>query len=77
MNPVVDRIQSSYGIKVKFVYIDVGTPDGKKLVRDYGAMGTPTFVLLDKAGNQVYMIQGVQPRVVLEKALDEVLTKPN
>ena len=75
MNPVVNEIQSSYGMKVKFVYIDVSTPDGKKLVRDYGAMGTPTFVLLDKAGNQVYTIQGVQPRVVLEKALDEVLVQ--
>jgi len=73
----VNGIQSHYGMKVKFVYIDVSTPDGKKLVRDYGAMGTPTFVLLDKAGHQVYTIQGVQPRVVLEKALDDVLSTPN
>jgi predicted DsbA family dithiol-disulfide isomerase len=77
MNPVVDGIQSSYGRRVKFVYVDVSTPDGKQRVRDYGAMGTPTFVLLDQAGNQVYMIQGVQPRVVLEKALDEVLARGN
>ena len=77
MNPVVDGIKSGYGMKVKFVYIDVSTPDGKKLVRAYGAMGTPTFVLLDKQGSQIYMIQGVQPRAVLEKALDEVLSMPN
>jgi len=73
----VDGVQNSYGRRVNFVYIDVSTPDGKKLVRDYGAMGTPTFVLLDKAGNQIYMIQGVQPRAVLEKALDEVLAGAN
>ena len=75
MNPIVDGLKGSYGRQVSFVHIDITTPHGKEQARQFGAMGTPTFMFFDKNGEQVYMIQGEQPRAVLEQALEAIIAR--
>ena len=75
MNPIVDEVKKSYGRKINFVYVEMQTAEGKDEAREEGVMGTPTFLLLNGDGERVYMVQGVQPRVVLEQHLDALLDR--
>ena len=75
MNPIVDGLKGSYGRQVRFVHVDVATPNGKEQARQFGSMGTPVFMFFDKHGEQVYMIQGEQPRAVLEQALEAIIAR--
>ena len=75
MNPVVNGIKKEYRRKFNFVYVEMNTAKGKQEARDEGIMGTPTFLVLDKHGERVYMLQGVYPREVLEQQLDAVLER--
>jgi thiol-disulfide isomerase/thioredoxin len=73
MNPIVDEVKKDYGRRMNFVFIEMSTSKGKQEARDEGVMGTPTFLILDGNGERVYMLQGVQPRQILEQHLDTVL----
>ncbi len=73
MNPIVNGIKKEYGDRINFVYIEMSTPSGKEEAKEEGVMGTPTFLLLDKNGERMYMLQGVLPREVLEQQLDTLL----
>ena len=75
MNPIVDEVKGSFGRKINFVYVEMHTAEGKTEARKEGVMGTPTFLLLDGEGERVYMLQGVYPRAVLERHLDELLAR--
>lgn len=75
MNPIVNGIKKEYGRKVNFIYVEMSTVKGKQKARDEGVMGTPTFLLLDRHGERVYILQGVYPREVLEQHLDAVLAR--
>jgi thiol-disulfide isomerase/thioredoxin len=75
MNPIVNEVRKSYGRKINFVYVEMSTPAGKQEAKDEGVMGTPTFLMLDRHGERVYMLQGVYPREVLEQQLDAVLAQ--
>jgi thiol-disulfide isomerase/thioredoxin len=75
MNPIVDEVKKNYAQKINFVFIEMHTPQGKEEARDEGVMGTPTFIFLNGDGERVYMIQGVQQRVILEQHLDELLAR--
>ena len=65
MNPIVDGVKKSYGRKINFVYVEMGTAKGKDEARDEGVMGTPTFLLLNGDDERVFMLQGVYPASVL------------
>lgn len=75
MNPIVDGLKKKYGRQVKFVYYEMSEPSGKKRAREEGVMGTPTFLLLDRNGERVYMLQGSQPREVMEQVLEQLLAR--
>lgn len=73
MNPIVNGLKKEYGRKINFVYIEMSTPKGKAEAKKEGVMGTPTFLMLDKNGERMYMLQGVMPREVLKQQLDALL----
>ena len=75
MNPIVNEVEKDYGQKVNFVFVEMHTNEGKAEAREEGVMGTPTFLLLDGEGERVYMLQGVYPRTVLERQLDDLLAR--
>lgn len=73
MNPIVNEVKKSYGRQINFVYVEMSTQGGKQEAREEGVMGTPTFLLLNSEGERIYMLQGIQPRQVLEQHLDTLL----
>jgi len=75
MNPIVNEVKKSYDSKMNFVFVEMHTADGKLEARKEGVMGTPTFLMLDGKGERVYMLQGVYPRAVLERHLDDLLAR--
>ena len=75
MNPIVDGIEQKYKRHIDLVYVSVDETDGKELAREYGVMGTPTFLLLDSDGTQVSILRGSLPAPVIEKAIEELIAQ--
>jgi thioredoxin-related protein len=75
MEPIVNGIRREYRGKLGVVYADVDTSDGKELARQYGAFGTPTFVLLDSQGEQVQVLRGSFPASLIVQAIEDVLAQ--
>ena len=75
MNPIVDGIEQKYKRQIDVVYVSVDEPEGKELAREYGVIGTPTFLLLDSEGNQVNILRGSLPLPVIEQAIEELIAQ--
>ena len=71
MQPVMDKIEKDYAGKVKVVFYDVWTDEGKPYARKYGIQAIPTQVFLDKQGKEFYRHMGFLP----EENIVEVLQK--
>jgi thioredoxin-related protein len=46
---------------------------GKELARQYGVVGTPTLVFLDRQGRTVQVLRGSFPATTLEQAVIDLL----
>jgi len=75
MNPIVDGIRQKYRKQLNVVYVSLDRPDGKKLAKQYGVYGTPTFLLLDSEGNQESILRGSLPLPVLEQAIEDLIAQ--
>ncbi len=75
MNPIVDGIRQKYRKQLNVVYVSLDRSDGKKLAKQYGVFGTPTFLLLDSEGNQVNILRGSLPLPVLEQAIEDLIAQ--
>ena len=75
MNPIVDGIEQQYRRHIDVVYVSVDESEGKELAREYGVIGTPTFLLLDSEGNQVNILRGSLPAPVIEKAIEDLIAQ--
>jgi thioredoxin 1 len=63
--PVVDALESELTGKLKIIRLDVQSPAGSQVGQDYGFRYTPTFVLLDAAGKEIYRsIGSLDPNAV-------------
>jgi len=52
MQPVMDSIEKDYAGKVKVVFHDVWTKEGKPYGEKYGIQAIPTQIFLDKDGQE-------------------------
>lgn len=75
MNPVMNKIKDKYKRQVNFVYVNVSRPSGKEKGREAGVLGTPTFLFYDRDDELAYRLQGIQPRELIEKQLDNLINK--
>jgi thiol-disulfide isomerase/thioredoxin len=75
MKPIVNEVKSEYKREVNFVSINLDKPSGKDKGREAGVIGTPTFLFYDRDGELAYRLQGVQPRELIEKQLDNLIKK--
>jgi thioredoxin 1 len=71
MKPVMAAIEQDYAGKVKVVFHDVWTSEGKKYGSEYGIRLIPTQVFLDNEGNEVARHEGYFPKDELEALLAE------
>ena len=58
MKPIIDDIEKEYTGKVKVVFHDVWTPEGKEKAQKYKFRVIPTQVFLDKEGKEYYRHEG-------------------
>ena len=71
MQPVMDAIEKEYAGKVKVVFYDVWTAEGKEYGNKYGVRLIPTQVFLDKEGKEIFRHEGFLPKQEIEKVLLE------
>lgn len=62
MQPVMKEIDSIYAGKVKVVFIDVMTAEGKPAIKQYGIQAIPTQVFLDPQGKELARHTGFFPK---------------
>lgn len=71
MKPVTEKIAKDYKGKVKVIFHDVWTNEGKPYGQKYGIKGIPTQIFLDKDGVEFFRHTGFLP----EEKIVEVLKK--
>ncbi|RJR31758.1 MAG: thioredoxin [Candidatus Latescibacterota bacterium] len=71
MQPIMKEIEEEYADKVKVVFHDVWTPEGKPYAQKYGIRVIPTQVFLDKDGKEYFRHEGFFPKDELVKVLKQ------
>jgi thioredoxin 1 len=71
MKSVMDSIEKEYAGKVKVVFHDVWTKEGKPYGEQYGIRVIPTQVFIDKNGKEVFRHEGYFPKEAVEKVLSD------
>lgn len=70
MKPIMKQIEEEYKGKVKVVFHDVWTQQGKIDGAKYNIRVIPTQVFLDSTGNEYYRHEGFFPKEELVKILE-------
>ncbi len=71
MQPIMKDIEKEYAGKVKVVFYDVWTPEGKPYGKQYGIRVIPTQVFLDKDDKEYFRHEGYFPKEELVKVLKQ------
>jgi len=71
MQPIMKEIEEEYAGKVKVVFYDVWTAEGKPYGKKYGIRLIPTQVFLDKEGKEYFRHEGYFPKDELVKVLKQ------
>ncbi len=69
VKPVVDGIEQALAGKLDVVRLNIQEPVGRELAAAFGASFTPTFVLFDENGNEVWRSVFQIDRGTVEQAL--------
>lgn len=76
MEPIVDRMESKYKTRFKeFKIVNINTDEGKDLISEFDLSLTPTFLILDKDGEEIDRLQGSASEEVLEKFIEDNLAE--
>lgn len=67
MQPIMEQIEKEYEGKVKVIFHDVWTSEGKKYGQEYGIRLIPTQVFLDKYGKELSRHEGFFPMLEIER----------
>ena len=68
--PSVDGLERALQGRMAVVRVDIESPAAQMVVRRYGLRATPTYVLVDGQGNEVWRQVGGSPdRTVIEQRL--------
>lgn len=69
MQPVMKAVEEKFGSRVRIVFYDVWTPEGRQDAMKYRIRAIPTQVFLDKNGNEYFRHEGFFPQAEVEKVL--------
>jgi thioredoxin 1 len=70
MQPIMEQIEKEYIGKVKVVFHDVWTEEGRKYGNEYHIRVIPTQVFLDTTGKEIFRHEGFFPKSEIEKILN-------
>ena len=73
MEPIVDRLEETYGDEFNIVRINVDKPDGVELAREYGLVGQPFYLFFDSANEEVRRMAGPQSFDVMTTEIGRLL----
>ncbi len=77
MKPVIESLKAQCdGKHVTLQLVDIGSPAGRPLARQFRLIGVPTFVFLDAAGHEAVRLVGEQTEVGLKQAVAAVRGEP-
>ena len=71
MKSVMEAIEKEYAGKVRVVFHDVWTKEGKPYGEQYGIRVIPTQVFIDKSGKEIFRHEGYFPKEAVEKVLSD------
>jgi thioredoxin-related protein len=54
VRPVVDAVEREFGERLEVIRLNVQDPTGRELAQAYGFEFTPTFILFDSAGSEIW-----------------------
>ncbi|HDQ44081.1 MAG TPA: thioredoxin [bacterium] len=62
MQPILDEIEKEYAGRVRVVFHDVWTPEGRPYAQQYRIRAIPTQIFLDEEGNEYFRHTGFFPK---------------
>jgi thiol-disulfide isomerase/thioredoxin len=71
--PIVNGLEQEYRGELSVIYVSMDEAEGREIARDYGVIGTPTILLLDGEGNQVQVLRGSIPALLVEGAVEDLV----
>lgn len=69
MQPVMDAVEAEFAPRVRVVFHDVWTPEGRPFAEQYRIRAIPTQVFLDQAGKEFARHTGFLPKAEIVKIL--------
>ena len=64
--PIVDGIESDYEGRLIVIRLNIQEPVGRAVAERFGFQYTPTFVLIDEAGNELWrQVGAIDPQQVM------------
>lgn len=69
MQPVMRAVEEKFGSRIKVVFYDVWTNEGRPFAEKYGIRAIPTQVFLDRNGKEYFRHEGFFPQAEIEKVL--------
>jgi thioredoxin-like negative regulator of GroEL len=73
VTPIVNGIKRTYWGRLNVVFVSVDKPNGKRIAKELGIVGTPTILLLDREGNRVNILRGALPQRLMEREVEDLL----
>lgn len=72
MKPIVDGIENEYQNQLIVQRVNIQDNAGKSLAQKYGFLATPTFILFDAEGKEVWRSIGNLSREKVKQFLDSI-----
>ena len=72
---VLDEVCHKYRRQLEVVTVDMEQEESKGLARQYGVVGIPTVLLLDREGHQVNVLRGTLPKSVVEQTVRDLVDR--
>ena len=69
MQPVMKSVEEKFGRRIKVVFYDVWTSEGRPFAAKFGIRAIPTQVFLDRTGKEYFRHEGFFPQAEVEKVL--------
>jgi hypothetical protein len=73
MTPIVDELEQTVSEEFTIVRVDIDTKNGKKLAREQGFIGQPTFLFVDRSGEIVRRLMGPQKLETFQQEVERLL----
>jgi thiol:disulfide interchange protein len=74
--PIVDGLERKYGSDLRVVRVNTDHSAGQKLAREYGFIGQPAFIFLDRAGQESRRLMGAHTAETFEREIQRLLALP-